>query len=296
MRAVVQFYRYAEAHELISPEAPMWRERSVVLPFYDAAGFKRSLVRVTTDLSIPNRSRVGVRLEEGLLPLSEAHMTQLLDCTSLGSTEELHLMLTIGLFSGARVGTISTLRIENLEQACPDPYLSGFHLIRVGPGSGVATKFDVKGDLLIPSFLLTALKSYAYSVERLQREAKAISEDRSRLLLTIRGRPYCGSSINRLMTDLRRNACRNGLNFMATFKFHQTRATYGTWLMKLLLGVTTVPAAIEFVKNAMLHKDESSTFKYIRFLEVSKGKEEAAAAFSEAFTGLRARDWNRSRA
>lgn len=294
MRAVIQFYRYAEAHEFISPEAPMWRERSVVLPFYDAAGFKRALVRVTTDLAIPNRSYEGIRLEEGLLPLSEAHMTQLLDFTSRGATEELHLMLTTGLFSGARIGTISTLRIENLEQACPDPYLNGFHLIRVGPGTGAATKFDVEGDLLIPPFLLAALKSYAYSVERLKREAKARSEDKSTLFLTIRGRPYCGPSINRLMTDLRRDASRDGLKFMATFKFHQTRATYGTWLMKLLLGVTTVPAAIEFVKNAMLHKDESATFKYIRFLDVSKGKEEAAAAFSEAFTGLRTRDWNRS--
>ena len=51
-------------------------------------------------------------------------------------------------------------------------------------------------------------------------------------------------------------------------------------------------AAIEFVKNAMLHKDEATTFKYIKFLEVTKGKQEAAAAFTAAFTGLRDRNWN----
>ena len=42
----------------------------------------------------------------------------------------------------------------------------------------------------------------------------------------------------------------------------------------------------------MLHKHEATTLRYIRFLEVTKGKQEAAAAFAEAFTGLRNRNWN----
>lgn len=292
MAAVIQFYRYAEASEFITPESPMWRERSVVLTFYDAVGFKRAMVRVTTDLAIPNRARSGVQLEDGLYPLSEMHMSRLLGFTHREHTEELHLMLTTGFFTGARIGTIATLRIENLEQALPDPYMNGFYLIRVGPGSGVATKFDVNGDLLVPHFLLSTLKDYAYSVERLKREIKAKPEDRSVLFLTTRGRPYSGQSINRLMTDLRRAAARAGLNFMTRFKFHQTRATYGTWLMKLVLNVTTVSAAIEFVKNAMLHKDESTTLKYIKFIENSKGKEQVAAAFFHAFTGLSERSWD----
>lgn len=53
----------------------------------------------------------------------------------------------MGFFTGARFGTITSLRVENLEQARPDPYMKGFVLIRVGPGTGVATKFDVAGDL-----------------------------------------------------------------------------------------------------------------------------------------------------
>lgn len=292
MGAVIQFYRHAEAHEFISPETPMWREESVVLPYYDAQGFKRSMVRVKTDLSIPNRGRAGITLEDGLLPLSEAHMTQLLDFTSREQTEELHLMLAIGFFTGARIETITTLRIENVEQALPDPFMKGFFLVRIGPGTGVSTKFDIEGDLLVPDFLLTELKTYAYSVQRLKREAKAKPENRSTLFLTIRGSHYQGGSVRRLMTDLRHDAISAGLKFMARFKFHQTRATFGTWLMKLALRVTTAGAAIEFVKCAMLHKHEATTLRYIRFLEVTKGKQEAAAAFAEAFTGLRNRNWN----
>lgn len=292
MAAVIQFYRHADNHEFITPEAPMWRERSVVIPYYDAVGFKRGKARVLTNLSIPNRARPGGRLEDGLLPLSEAHMTQLLDFTSREETKEIHLILTTGFYTGARLGTITTLRLQNLEQARPDPYMGGFFSIRVGPGSGVATKFDVEGDLLVPDFLLAALKDYAYSTERLKREVKAQEADRSILFLTRRSRCYSGNSIDRLMTDLRRDALRADLKFMSRFRFHQTRATYGTWLMKLALGVTTVPGAIEFVKNAMLHKHESTTFSYIKFLEVSRGKQEVAAAFNRAFTGLNGRNWD----
>lgn len=290
--AVIGFYRYADAHKFISPESPMWREKSVVIQYYDSIGFKRSLTRAVTDLAIPNRSRPGVRLEDGLLPINEAHMTQLLDFTSREETQELHLMLTTGFFTGARLGTITTLRIENLEQAHPDPFMKGFFLLRVGPGTGVATKFDVEGDLLVPDFLLEELKRYAYSTPRLKRETRAKPADRSILFLTTRGRGYSSKSIDRLMTGLRRDCMRAGLKFMARFKFHQTRATYGTWLMKLALGVTTVAAAVAFARNALFHKRESTTFGYVRFLENSKGKQEAAEAFNQAFTGLGNRKWD----
>lgn len=293
MSAVIQFYRHANAYDFVSPESPMWREKTVVIPYYDSVGFKRSLSRVTTDLTIRNTARPGLRLEDGLLPLSEAHMSELLEFSSRRSTQELHLMLTTGFFTGARLETITSLRIENLERANPDPYMKGFFLIRVGPGTGVATKFDVQGELLVPEFLLAELKHYAYSVERLKRESKTSASDKSLLFLTVRGSRYSGNSVSRLMTDLRRMAIRAGLKFMKHFKFHQTRATFGTWLMKLALSVTTVSAAIEFVKNAMLHKNEATTFKYVKFLENSKGKQESAKAFNEAFTGLRDRAWER---
>ncbi len=289
--AVVQFYRHAHAHGFIATGSKLWNEKLVVMQHYDTVGFKRAIARVTTDLAIPNRRRPGVHLEEGLLPLSESHMTQLLTYTSTEESREIHLMLTLGFFTGARLATISSLRIENLEQAAPDPFMSGFFLMRVGPGTGVATKFNVEGDLLVPDFLLTALKEYAYSTRRLKREVRALPKDRSTLFLTTRSRPYGGGSVSRLMTDLRRETTRAELHFMARFKFHQTRATYGTWLMEIAVGVTTVAAAIELVKSAMLHKHESTTFSYIRFLEGAKGKQMAGRAFSEAFTGISKRSW-----
>lgn len=292
INAVVQFYRHAAVHDFVSRTTSMWRDQAVVIRYFDTVGFKRSLTRFTTDLAIPNRTVVGIRLEDGLIPFSDIHMTELLKFTAGHETSELHLMLTMGFFTGARFGTITSFRIANLEQARPDPYMKGFVLIRVGPGTGVETKFDVAGDLLVPCLLFDELKRYAYSAERLKRETKASSADRSLLFLTNRGNRYSSNTVSRMMTELRRSAVRVGLNFMERFKFHQTRATYGTWLMKSALQVTTPSAAIAFVRSAMFHKHESTTFRYVQFLEVTKGKQEAAQAFHESFTGLFNRDWD----
>lgn len=292
INAVVQFYRHAAVHDFVSTTTSMWRDQAVVIRYFDAVGFKRSLTRFTTDLAIPNRTVVGIRLEDGLIPLSDIHMTELLKFTAGHETSELHLMLTMGFFTGARFGTITSFRIENLEQARPDPYMKGFVLIRVGPGTGVVTKLDVAGDLLVPCLLFDELKRYAYSAERLKRETKASSADRSVLFLTNRGNRYSSNTVSRMMTELRRGAVRSGLKFMERFKFHQTRATYGTWLMKSALQVATPSAAIAFVRSAMFHKHESTTFRYVQFLEVTKGKQEAAQEFHQAFTGLFNRSWD----
>lgn len=292
MAATIQFYRHADAHGFVSRESSMWVDKSIVIPYFDSMGFKRAMLRVTTDLTIENRSRPGVTLEDGLTPLRTQHMEQLLRFTANEELEELHLMLLTGFFTGARIETITTLSISNIEQAFPDQFMRGFFLLRVGPGTGVATKFNVVGNLLTPDFLISALKTYAYSPRRLLRESKASEEHRSILFLTKNGVPYQQGTIGRLMTDLRRSALKSGLKFMARFKFHQSRATYGTWLMQLALSVTSEANAIELVKGAMLHKHESTTFRYIRFIGISKGKEEAAEAFTKAFTGLSSRDWN----
>ncbi|MDR0776492.1 MAG: site-specific integrase [Azonexus sp.] len=292
MRALIQFYRHCDAHGFVQPEYAIWLEKTVVIPYFDASGFKRAILQITTDLAIRNRSRPGVRLEDGLVPLRCEHMEELLHFTSQAQTQDLHFMLTLGFFTGARIGTISALRVEDLENAIPDPTMEGFFLLPVGPNAGIQTKSDVNGDLLMPDFLLRELKAYAYSPQRLKREALAKKVDRSILFLTKRGNRYALSSVSRKMTDLRRNSVKARLKFMKRFKFHQSRATYGTWLMTVALTVTTPAAAIEFVKNAMLHKDDATTWRYIHFLENSKAKQKMANAFTEAFTGIRNRNWN----
>lgn len=292
MSAIIQFYRFAQEKSLIQVERPMWTERNVKIQHIDVTGFIRSITRKSTDLTIPNKVAPGVRLEDGLTPLNELHMMELINFTALHSSEELHLILTTGFFTGARLGTITNLRIENLEQARQDQYVADLYLVSVGPGTKVHTKFDVSGDLLVPGVLLRRLKQYAYSATRLKRECNATKTNSSLLFITNRGNPYTRTTIGVLMTKLRQGALKNGLQFMASFKFHQTRATYGTWLMKMCLEVAPVGAAIEFVRMALLHRNEATTLKYVKFLECTAGKQKAAQEFYDAFSGLQGRDWN----
>lgn len=292
MAAVIQFYRYADLHNLVGAGRPMWEDRLAVIPFHDTSGFKRTMVRLTNDLKIPNRKRVGATLEDGLLPLRSDHMSELLAYTAKHEIEELHLMLSTGFFTGARVGTITTLTVSSLDTAREDPLTPGIYLLPVGPGTGISTKNSVSGELLVPEAVLTALKTYASSTARLLREAKANPDDKNKLFLARTGRPYSVETLNRLVYEMRKRAVLVGHRFMHRFKFHQSRATFGTWLMQLLLEHVSSTTALGIVKDAMLHKNEITTLGYITFLETTKAKTNFAAAFNEAFTGLRNRDWN----
>ena len=60
--------------------------------------------------------------------------------------------------------------------------------------------------------------------------------------------------------------------------------------MNIALDATTVKASIEFVRDAMMHKNESTTMRYIRFIEHTKAKIEVANAFTKAFAGL-TKEW-----
>jgi integrase len=286
MRAVIQFYRHCSAHNFVSREAPKWNDKQVVVHFYDSCGFERTTQRLSTDISIPNRARPGLRLEDGLLPITAEHQRQLLLFTKTNASYELHLMLMIGFYTGARLGTITSLRIETLEEATPGLLVPDMWNIAIGPGTRVSTKFDVKGTLLIPEQIMRELRLYAYSTRRIKREEMAAKDDKSLLFLTRFSKPYKSTAVSREMVDLRRSATKTGLKFMDKFHFHQTRATFGTWLMSIALKVTTVKEALIFVRQAMLHKHESTTMRYIHFMEQTKAKVEVANAFSEAFMGL----------
>lgn len=294
MRAVIQFYRFAAHNNLIDRSSPMWTDRHVVVRYFDSVGFQRTMLSLSTDLSIPNRRRRGLQLEDGLLPLTNRHMEELLAFANGHVSAELNLILQTGFFTGARIQTIASLRIQTLERAVPDPAHEGIWRLAVGPSAcpSVATKFDVEGEILVPQPLLKALKDYADSVRRLEREARAAPADKNRVFLTRFGNSYAqrGSdaspAINREMCSLRKIALRAGLRFMRDFHFHVTRATFGTWLTQIALSVLDPVAAIALVRDAMLHKDETTTLKYIRFIERNKAKIAAANAFTAAFLGI----------
>jgi len=195
-------------------------------------------------------------------------------------------MTMIGFFTGARSETIRTLRLSSLENTQEDPTTPGIRRLQVGPRTGVKTKFNVQGFLLFPSQLLGELTRYAYSVRRLTRQSQASEGDRTLLFLTIRGNAYLEASFTKLISYLRSQLMAADLTQFKEFKFHQTRATFGTQLMRMAMNALTNQVdAIVFVRDAMLHKDESTTWRYIRFIEKEPIKEALSDEFFNLFTG-----------
>jgi integrase len=300
MNATILFYRYARAHGLIGRDAPMWQEKQVLHRFHDAHGFERTMLLSSSDLAIPNRARHGLQLEDGLAPLTRDQMHELLDFTAQerNASREMHLMLQLGFYSGARIETITDLKRGTLANAVADSAAPGLVYLAVGPGQTphVATKFDVQGHIMVPDWLLQALNAYTTDVGRLKREALAAPGDKDLVFLTRFGRRYAnresssGTAIGRAMVDLRRRATDVGMKFAKHFHFHMTRATFGTWLTTTLLEKGyNAKAVLTFVSDAMLHKDVETTLRYIKFVEQTPIKIEVANEFTQAFLGLNTR-------
>lgn len=294
MAAVVRFYRWLHAMRLLSPTWPMWKERTIGIRLTDAVGFERTILVNSTDLAIPNRRAPGERLEDGLLPVSAHDRDDILTFAKESASEELFLMLTSGFFSGMRLGTIADLKIQTLERAVPDPATPELFRLAVGPGADppVHTKFGVTGHVWITRAHLDELKNYAYSVRRLKRQGKAAPENRNMVFLTRFGNTYAmrGSdkspALNVEMHAFRKRGLAGGMAVLRYFHFHQSRCTFATELARLAIRAGGAINAIAIIKEAMLHKDEATTFKYIKFIEKTPVKVEAANAFTRDFLGL----------
>ncbi|SDC49730.1 hypothetical protein SAMN05421548_107112 [Paraburkholderia lycopersici] len=200
-------------------------------------------------------------------------------------------MLSTGFFTSARLGTVVTLTVSSLYTAHEIPDWPGVFNLPVGPGTAVATKFSVGGSLLVPRELLDDLKTYATSTARLKREVKAPPGDKNVLFLTRSGRPFSVNTVGALVRALREKTLGQGMQFMQTFKFHDSRATFGTNLLNILLEHLSPSEALGILKDAMLHKDEKATLSYIKFRQSSEAKQKANLAFYEAFTGRRHVSW-----
>jgi len=291
MSSVIRFYKWVELMGLISPQWPMWENRIIGIKITNKFGFKHTMRVESTDLAIPNRNVAGaIDLEDGVLPVSIDSMKEILDLAEKSSSIELSLMLKIGFFTGLRLGSILDLKLQTLQKATTVPDV-GWKRLEVGPRARppVATKKNVYGKVPIPEELLKMLLEYSISTRHLKRQALANNHDKDLLFLTKFGNSYSGvdsRAVNVEMSRLRTAGFTLGLKGLNGFHFHRTRATFATEMIRVALRFMDVGDAIDFVKKACLHKDDSTTLKYIKFIENNKAMADAANTFSNAFFGV----------
>ncbi|WP_405118093.1 site-specific integrase [Pseudomonas leptonychotis] len=300
MRNCISFYRWVKRRGFLSPRLPLWQDKRFLIKYFDQVGFERTLAGTTTDLGIPNRKRIGITLEGGLLPVSSSDRDIILDFAKRNASPELYLMLALGFFTGMRLGTICDLRIDTLERAIPDPSAKGLLRISVGPGASppVHTKFGVTGQVWIPESLCSEVLEYAKDLRRLTREASATGDNRDLVFLTRFGNTFGrrnsdqSSAINVEMSSLRKSGIAAGIKAFRKLRFHQSRCTFGTELARLALAnCADVAIVIATVSNALLHgrNSEATTFKYIKFVQAAPAKQAIANSFMTAFTGIASR-------
>jgi integrase len=233
-------------------------------------------------------------LEDGLRPVSAGDRDAILRFAKKAASRELSLMLTLGFFTGTRVGTIADLKIETLERAAPDPASPNLFRLAVGPRAKppVHTKFGVTGHILMVRAQLDELRQYAVSRRRILREALAAPENKNLLFLTRSGNPYAqrGSdrspAINVEMHTLRRKGEAREVIALRDFYFHCSRCTFATELARAAIAIGGSIDAIAIVQEALLHQNEATSLRYIRFVEKTAIRAQVASEYSELFLGI----------
>lgn len=299
MAAVLQFYRWAKNKGLIAQSSPIYEDRQKIIRAQGPHGIERSLNVLSTDLSIPNRRRNGVRLEDGLTPVSLAERDQILSLAKRYASKEFYLILAVAFGTGMRLGSICDLKIQTLRNAQKHPATGHLHFLSIGPGiknAPVHTKFGVTGQVIIPTVLLETLLDYVYDTatpRRLKREALAAHEHRDLVFLTRFGTPYNRRGedrspvLNSDMTRLRKAAKTEGVD-LQNFRFHRCRATFATSVADTAIaagGPGAAGNAVALVRDLLLHKDEATSMRYITFCLNQKVKAQWADAFTREFVG-----------
>jgi integrase len=291
MRVVIAFYRWAIESKLLDMTAVPWQDRHVALTVPDKAGLSRTFAVTTTDLAISNRQQGMSSLEDRLQPLNAVQVTELLRLAGRYTSPELQLMLTFGCTTGMRLGSICDLKIETLERAAPDPHVPGVYWMSIGPAAkpAVATKYDVTGRVLLPGDLRDRALAYACGNRRKRRMGHGHDQ---LLFLTRAGSPYrdAGDSersraVNVAMSRFRRLAGGEAA-WLADLKFHQTRATFATSVAGHALNVMDATSSLALVRDLLLHKDEATSLRYIKFIQSNATKISLSKEFTDMFFRL----------
>jgi integrase len=243
----------------------------------------------TSDLRIKVPRDADSKNIRPLSPLSRdalGILTQYLPQTS----EELRLQVLLATDTGMRVEEVATLTLDALDTATPlTESQHRFEIMLCLRSTGVQTKFLKTRTVEISSDLLQSLNEYRMSERRLKRVTRlnekieqlhsdAVSftqktieilercDRHEPLFVSQQGNPATGKSIEARWIEFRAEIKRAEPSF--AHRFHDLRATYGTYrLNDLLEAKLSVTECMELLMSWMGHKDESTTWKYLRYLK-----------------------------
>ncbi|WP_332404980.1 tyrosine recombinase XerC [Vibrio metschnikovii] len=293
MNQIVNYYKWlmhdGYLHVKNEKEAPFKMEFVSVQSRGMLAHISPTFIVETSDLRIKVPRNADSKNIRPLSPLSRDALDILIQHLPKTS-EELRLQALLAIDTGMRIEEAATLSLDALDTATPlAESQHRFEILLCPRSTGVQTKFLKTRTVEISSNLLQALNVYRISERRLKRttrlneKIKQLGSDASPfnqkpieilercdrhepLFVSQQGNPATAKSIEARWIEFRAEIKQAEPSF--THRFHDLRATYGTYrLNNLLEAKLSVTECMELLMGWMGHKDESTTWKYLRYLK-----------------------------
>ncbi len=290
---IVNYYKWLMHDGFISvqseKEAPFKMEFVSVQSSGMLAHISPTFTVETSDLRIKVPRDASSKNIRPLTPLSREALSLLTRYLPQVS-EELRLQTLISIDTGMRIQEIATLSLDALDTATPlAESKHRFELLLSPQSTGIQTKYLKTRHAEISAELLETLNEYRISERRLKRVAKlntkrdtlhdetqhfkqatiealGLCERHEPLFVSEQGNPVSAKSIEARWTELRQLIKKEDSTF--THRFHDLRSTYGTYrLSDLLEARLPIIEIMELLMGWMGHKNEPTTWKYLRFLQ-----------------------------
>lgn len=323
MSLILKFYKWLIDSKFFSPENPICEEGNLTISYRNDRGFQQNKRIITTDLKIDTPLTAdpfdGTILDGGKLrPLSDVEQEWVFNSLKELNNTEMYLILLFMVATGARIQSVCTLRMHHFQNSSPKIYksiVSGQDEVRIkaGPGTGIDTKNNKSGLLMVPKDLYDLLHTYILSFRARHRYTltpAGISPSQF-VFLTRQGTPYfeAREHTNLFNPDLKRRHFKKGgtvrqfvkdslLPFIHkrydknfTFRLHDLRATFGMNTESILVNRMNrkelkMDKVRQILSALMWHKSTSTTDLYLNYRSLNQ-----AAAIAVDKYGLQVQEW-----
>lgn len=323
MLTVLGFYRWLEAFKFFVPENSICEEKDLTITFKNDIGYRLQKRVISSDLKIStpqtNDPFDGTIKDGGKLrPLSIQEQNWVFESAKILKNTEVYLILLFMVSTGARIQSTGTLRRKHFEN--PNPKISqsivdGRDEVRIaaGPGTGIDTKNNKQGLLMVPKEIYDLLHTYASSSRAKYRckLTKAGIHPDQYLFLTKQGEAYFeakeytnffnpglerrhfkkGGTVRQFLKDTLIPFIRAKHDKNFNFQLHDLRASYGMNTESILINKVyskqlNMDKARQILSALMWHKSASTTDLYLNYRSLANSATNALDDY-----GLQVQGW-----
>lgn len=313
IRIVTSFYKWLIDIEGVAFDVPMFKVTKGIITYGNRQGVSRGKIVDVTDINqIPNASNENdgyIRDGGTLMPLLHEQQDALFDALEhLGNTE-MTLAFLFSVTTGARKQTVFTLRLKHFVKSLPENYtqqgidawfaglesidLAKEYPLRVGPGTGIDTKFNKPYNLQVKGWMIRWVQTYIVSARAQRRRDGMLSQNSDLdqyVFITQKKAPFyvARNDINKSIYKTVQNG--NAVDSFVSgtlkpylkkkghafsFKFHDMRATFGMNFLEHFWPLVKEESiskewVVDQLRKRMGHEDTTTTYGYLHHRELTK--------------------------